>query len=338
MLDAYRPALVPVAENVTAAAFPLMKIFPAEFCVRRAIQDGAVTKGSLIVETSSGTMGLGLAIVCNWYGYALTIVTDYACDQVLKSRIEDLGAKVEIVSGPAACGGYQGARLKRVNEIRRGTGDSWWLNQYDNPGNAAGYGSFAAQLLDSIGRIDCLIGTVGSGGSVCGTSKFLRAIFPEMQVAGVDTFGSVLFGQPDGPRELRGLGNSLFPQNLDYSAFDEVHWVSAAAAYTATRILHRETSLYRGATSGAAWLVARYWAQRNPGARVVCIFPDDGQRYALTVYNDRHLGENNLWLDPLPAAPVRAGSPRDAGPHWSWFPWKRRSLAEVLGREIPVLV
>jgi cysteine synthase len=330
-LNSYRPWLIPLETNLTAAVFPLMKIYPAEFCVRRAREEGLITSRSLVIETSSGTMALGLAIVSKWSGYQLTVVTDYACDYLLRRRLEDLGVKVDVVSEPAIEGGYQRARLERLKEICATTKDHWWVNQYDNPANAGAYSSFAVQLIESLRRIDCLIGTVGSGGSVCGTSGYLRQLFPEMKVIGVDTFGSVLFGQPDQPRKLRGLGNSLLPQNLDHTAFDEVHWVSAAEAFKATRMLHKTTTLFRGGTSGACWLVGCYWAAKNPHDRVVCIFPDDGYRYVDTIYSDEYLTGNDLWLPELPREPREVCHPLDAGPTWSWIKWDRRTYAEAVG-------
>jgi len=330
ILDLYKPRLVPLEPNLTAAVFPFMKIFPADFCLRRAREEGWISPQSLIVETSSGNMALGLAIICNLAGYRLNIVSDYACDGYLRRRLEDLGTKVDIVSAPLANGGYQQARLNRLAEIRAATPDHWWVSQYDNPGNPGAYSSFAGQLIEELGRVDCLVGTVGSGGSMCGTTGYLRELFPEMHAVGIDTFGSVLFGQPDRPRQLRGLGNSLLPRNLDHTIFDEVHWVSAAEAYTATRMLHRSTSLFCGGTSGAAWLVARRWARCNPKAKVVCILPDDGHRYTDTIYNDEYLWKENLWLSELPEEPVEVVSPLEAGPQWSKLNWARRRHSAVV--------
>jgi cysteine synthase A len=329
----YRPSLIPLEDNLTAAVFPLMKIFPAEFCVHKAAEAGQITPESLIVESSSGTMALGLAIVCNAYRYRLTIVTDNACDDALRRRLEDLGATVERVSGPAATGGYQRARLERLHEICASTRDHWWVNQYDNPANGGSYAAFADHLVESLGQVDCLVATVGSGGSACGTTRALREKFPHLQLIGVDTFGSVLFGQPDAPRKLRGLGNSLFPRNLDHSAFDEVHWVSAAEANMATRRLHQKTTLFRGATSGACWQVARHWALRHPRARVVCISPDDGYRYVHSVYDDEYLQENELWLSDPRRDPLEVTSPLEAESAWSCIRWNRRTYREVVGAE-----
>jgi S-sulfo-L-cysteine synthase (3-phospho-L-serine-dependent) len=330
-LEAHRPALVKLTDNLVAAAFPLMKIYPAYFCLERAIMQGIVSNDSLVVESSSGTMGLGLAMACRWNGLKLTIISDYSCDHLVEMRLRDLGANVEIVSAPSPVGGYQRARLDKLAEIRAVVNNSWWLNQYDNLGNGEAYSRFAAQIVECIGKLDCLVGTVGSGGSMCGTAKYLRMLFPEMTVVGVDTFRSVLFGQPDGPRPLRGLGNSLLPKNLDHSMFDEVHWVSAAEAFAATRILHRETGLFRGATSGACWMVAKHWAEENPRARTMCIFPDDGYRYVATVYNDGYLRDNNLGLEHLPVAPRMVSRPVEAHSHWCKMLWSRQTLEQVVG-------
>lgn len=329
IINYYQAKFVSLERNLVAAVFPLMKIVPAEFCLRQAREAGWVKTQSIVIESSSGNMAMSLAIVCSLRGYQLVIVSDSACQPTLRRRLEDLGARVEIVSTPAATGGLQAARLNRMEEIRAQQRESWWVNQYGNPCNSEAYASFAAQLVKSLGRVDCLVGTVGTGGSVCGTSAYLRNLYPDLTVVGVDTCGSVLFGQRDGPRMLRGLGNSIMPKNLDHTVFDEVHWVSAAEAFLATRLLHRKTTLFCGPTSGAAWMVASQWARRHPRAKVVCIFPDDGHRYIDTVYNDSYLVANNLYLETLPFFPNEVEDPLSAGPSWSSMQWHRRSLNEV---------
>lgn len=330
LLDTYRPAIVRLADNLIAACFPLMKIYPAHACLEQAAARGVIDPDTLIVESSSGTMALGLAIACRWSGYKLAIVSDAACDPLVTMRLKDLGADVTIVPAPLAVGGYQRARLNKVDEICRLVPNSWWVNQYDNVDNAQSYSAFAADLVESLGRIDCIVGTVGSGGSVCGTANYLRMLFPHLYVVGVDTLGSVLFGQPDEHRTLRGLGNSLLPQNLDHTVFNEVHWVTAAEAYTATRMLHRDTALFRGGTSGACWLVARRWAELHPDQRTVCLFPDDGYRYLQSIYDDAYMSQNNLWIEFFPE-PGPVEHPLDAGPKWSYINWARRGYEAVTG-------
>lgn len=165
---------------------------------------------------------------------------------------------------------------------------------------------------------------------MCGTARTLRRLFPHLCAIGVDTFCSVLFGQPDGTRALRGLGNSLQPRNLDHSIFDEVHWIDAPSAFRASRSLHREHGLFMGPTSGAAYHVAQWYARRHPDARVVVLLPDEGYRYQDTVYNDAWLRRERLLLDIAPEEPVEVARPDAALGQWCRFAWNRRSHVEVI--------
>ena len=326
------PQIVQLERNLYGACFALMKQLPARFILDRARAAGLLQHGSAVIETSSGTFALALANVCALRGYHLTIVSDPVIDCSLRRRLEDLGTRVEVVSQPATTGGYQKARLDRMNEIRTELSDAFWPCQYDNPHNPGAYAPCAELLAETLGRIDCLVGTVGSGGSTCGTSHYLRALFPSLQLVGVDTYGSVLFGQSDGKRHLRGLGNSVMPKNLDHSHFDEVHWVGASEAFCATRQLHRIHALYMGGTSGAAYLVARWWAREHCDQTVVVLFPDQGYRYQSTIYNDQWLSEQGLLLSGVPEEPSLVSHPREeAGVQWTRIQWNRRALDEVAG-------
>ena len=324
------PRLIRLEKNLYAAAFVLMKLLPARFMLDQAQDAGLLQPGSVVIETSSGTFGLALALLCNLRNYQLYLVSDSAIDAPLKRRLEDLGAKVERVREPAQAGGLQQARLDRLAELRALHANHYWPSQYDNPNNPQSYARLAQMLTEALGPIDCLVGPVGSGGSMCGTTAHLREVFPKLHAVGVDTRGSVLFGQPDQKRFLRGLGNSILPKNLHHSIFDEVHWVDAADAFCAARILHRQKSLYMGPTSGASYLVARWWAEKHPDAKVVALFADEGYRYQETIYNDAWLHENDLWISSLSAEPVLVEHPLQAENSWSRILWSRRTYAQVV--------
>ena len=327
------PSVVTLESNLFAASFPLMKLLPARFIMDRARDDGTLKPGAVVIETSSGTFGLGLAMVCNQRGHKCILVSDPAIDPPLRRRLEELGATVEIVREPAAVGGYQRARLDRLDALRAAHPGHFWPSQYGNPHNAGAYAAVVELLLESVGEIHTLVGTVGSGGSVCGMAGFLRDVLGDVEVAGVDTFGSVLFGHPDaGKRLLRGLGNSLMPPNVEHAAFDHVHWVSAAAGFAGTRALHREHALYMGPTSGTAFLVARWYAARHPDRRVVVILPDEGFRYQDTVYDDVWLKAQGALMTTPPAEPTWVTAPTDAQPEWAALEWKRRTYEQVMGR------
>jgi cysteine synthase A len=325
------PRLVWLRPNLVGLAFPLMKLLPARYIVRKALDEGELRPGGLIAETTSGTFGLALAMVARLLGHPLTLVSDPAIDAALLRRLQDLGATVHIVREPGPHGGFQQARLELLGRVLAENPGSFCPRQYSNPHHPGSYAPCAELLSNAAGAVDCLVGTVGSGGSVCGLASFLRAVQPSLEVVGVDTHGSVIFGQADAGsgRLLRGLGNSLLPPNVDHTAFDQVHWVGAADAFHATRELHRRHALYMGPTSGAAFLVADWYARANPDALTAVVFPDEGHRYQDTVYADAWLAEKGLVRDALPAEPEAWDRPRDGGEAWACFRWARRGYAEA---------
>ena len=327
------PRIVHLGPNLYGAAFSLMKLIPARHILDRAREDGLLEPGTVVLESTSGTFGLALAMECRLRGRPLVLVSDPAVDPALRRRMRDLGAAVDIVAEPAPVGGYQRARLDRLDELRFRHPRHFLPAQYSNPDNPGAYALLADELAATLGRVDVLVGPVGSGGSMCGTVAGLRDLLgPQVEAVAVDTPGSVLFGQHDAPRRIRGLGNSLMPANLDHTAFDEVHWVSDREGFAATRALHRRHALYMGPTSGAAWLVAQWKARQEPDALVVVLLPDEGHRYQDTVYDDGWLRRHGLRLRRLPNRPVAVDVPGDGGPEWSWLRWNRRRLAAVVAQ------
>jgi S-sulfo-L-cysteine synthase (3-phospho-L-serine-dependent) len=325
------PRIIHLDGGLSGAAFPLMKLLPARFILSRAAERGELDAGTTVIETTSGTFGLGLAMVCRLRGTPLILVGDPAIDQGLRRRLEELGARVSIVSGPVLrTRGVQQARLDRVARLQARHRPFYTPRQYDNPLNPTSYGPVAELIAESLGTIDALVCPVGSGGSSCGIASFLRSMSPELQLVGVDTPGSVLFGAPSGPRLLRGLGSSIVPRVLDHALFDEVHWVAAAEAFAATRELHVRHCLYAGPSSGAAYLVARWWSARRPDAKVVVVMPDEGHRYQRTVYNERWLARHGVVRQTLPAGPRQVDCPAHAAAPWARMQWGRRTRQEVL--------
>jgi len=328
------PRLVRLADNLHGAAFFLMKLLPARHMLDRAAADGRLKPGGTICETTSGTFGLALAMLAAVRGYKLILVSDPAIDEHLHRRLLELGVTLEIVETPYEVGGFQTARLDRLRAALEANPGSFCPSQYGNADNPRAYAEVAEQIAERIGHVDCLVGTVGSGGSMSGIARFLRHLNPDLHVIGVDTPHSVVFGQPDGKRLLRGLGNSLVPPNVDHRQFDEVHWVGAPEAFLATRVLQRRHALYQGGTSGAAFLVADWWARTHSDRKVVTLFPDEGHRYTSTIYDDAWLTVLPGWTGMLPEAPQSVTHPSDVRPGWSHFSWGRRALDEVLASDL----
>lgn len=334
-LAAYEtPRLARLAPNLFAACFPLMKLLPARFMLERAQAAGRLRSGGPVAETTSGTFGLALAMLSAVRGFDLILVSAASLiDERLRRRLELLGATLHVIDDRKGSG-VQRERLERLNAILKDRPETFWPRQYNNPDNRLAYGRLAEWITRKIGCVDCLVGCVGSGGSLCGTGGFLREIFPALTVIAVDTHRSVLFGHAPGRRLLRGLGNSILPRNLDHQMIDEVHWVGALPAFAAARKLYRENALFMGPTSGAAALVAQWHARNHPGAITVVILPDEGYRYQDTVFNDDWLAALGGWPIPDVDEPVTLSRIEPAGEAvWTRMAWGRRSLAAALGVE-----
>ncbi|MGS1097244.1 PLP-dependent cysteine synthase family protein (plasmid) [Aquamicrobium terrae] len=321
------PRLAQLGPNIVAAAFPLMKLLPARFILDQAQKSGELKAGNHIIETTSGTFGMAMALLAAARSYRLTLVTaETLIDKPYKRRLELLGANVVVLEDEKGDGNQPGrlAYLKQAMEDEPGT---FWTRQYDSPGNWLSYARLAELLVRSTGQIDWLVGCIGTGGSLCGTGTFLRQLYPHLKIAAVDTHRSVLFGQPVGKRMLRGLGNSVIPANVRHHLIDEVHWVGAYAAYHSAHVLLRNHGIFQGPTSGASALVGAWVACTHPDATVAVIMPDEGFRHADTVYNQE-------WLARLPGWPGEAIhepetlsviEPRE---EWEWtrYEWGRAPL------------
>ncbi|MFF3253056.1 PLP-dependent cysteine synthase family protein [Actinacidiphila glaucinigra] len=267
----------------------------ALYMIEAARARGELLPGAPIVESTSGTLGLGLALAGAVHGHPVTVVTDPGMETPLVALLTAYGATVDVVTAPHPVGGWQQARRDRVRELLAAEPAAWCPDQYHNPDNVAAYAVLAHELVAQLGRIDVLVASVGTGGHSAGVSGPLRAFFPHLRLVGVDTTGSTIFGQPPAARLMRGLGSSIHPRNVDYPAFDEVHWVAAAEAVWACRRLARDHYATGGWSVGAVALVSRWLARTlPPETRIVTIFPDGPQRYVGTVFDDPYCRDHGL--------------------------------------------
>ncbi|MDE9467189.1 cysteine synthase family protein [Xenorhabdus bovienii] len=329
-----QPDLYQLEHNLFLAQFEVMKAVPAHNIISSALRSGKINKNTHIIDSSSGTFALGLAMTCHYHDLNVTIVGDPAMDSTLIARLKELNADVVITRNTNQSGNHQFERLRIVHETLNQDKNAFWSQQYDNLGNMRAYRDFAHLLLQQFGDQLILVGTVGSGGSTSGTIRYLREVNPLIRMVVVDTFGSVLFGLPESPRELRGLGNSLLPKNLRHEFYDDIHWLAAEAAYAGTRELYRKHAIFAGITTGAAYTVARaIAAETPPDKKVIFIGPDDGTRYMNTVYSDSWLETQGYrQLSVLRDFSTIHGLQQIGlvNSPWVHFPWQRRTLAEVM--------
>ncbi|MFD9961563.1 PLP-dependent cysteine synthase family protein [Amycolatopsis sp. NPDC058986] len=278
-----------------------MKDRPALHMVRKARERGDLAPGARIVESTSGTLGLGLALAGIVYRHPVTLITDPGMEPIVRRLLVAHGTEVDVVAEPHQTGGWQQARRDRVREALAAHPGSWSPDQYHNPDNVEAYASLAMELLAQLGRVDVLVCSVGTGGHSAGIVRVLKEFNPHLRLVGVDTIGSTIFGQPARTRLMRGLGSSIFPRNVDYSAFDEVHWVAPGEAVATCRRLAATHHATGGWSVGSVALVAGWLARtEDQHVRIAAVFPDGPHRYFDTVYNDAYCATHGL-LDVEPA-------------------------------------
>ncbi len=276
--------------------------------LRAARARGLLRPGAPVVESTSGTLGIGLAFAGQALGHPVVLVVDDELEPGMRALLAAHGARLEVVRHPHPVGGWQQARLDRLRAVLADLPGGYWPDQYNNPDNPAGYASLARELVEQVDRVDVLVCSVGTGGHSAGVVDELRGHWPGVRLIGVDAVGSTIFGQPALPRLMRGLGSSVYPRNVAYHQFDEVHWLGPVEVVDSCRRLARDCFVSGGWSTGAVALVAAWAARVEPGASVVTIFPDGAHRYLDTIFDDRFCRERGLLGRPC-AHPLEVADP-----------------------------
>ncbi|CAM4057496.1 pyridoxal-5'-phosphate-dependent protein [Bacillus manliponensis] len=297
-----------------------MKDRVAKQMILEAKHTGLLKEGAPIIESSSGTLALGIALVGTYLGHDVHIVTDPRIDDLTYKKLKALGARVHIVKEMGKTGGWQVARLQYLNKLLMKYPNAYWPKQYENTQNPLSYSQLAKDIVEELGQIDYLVGAVGSGGSLCGTANALKFHNPNLKVLAVDAVGSAVFYQKDRPDRLQGgLGNSLQPPNVDYSVIDEVHWLNDEEAFNWTLELARREKIIAGNSSGSVYAVARWLSTQVPKEKkITCIFPDRGDRYVNTIYDEEFYFQHKLNREHLNFNPLEIETIQDVN-NWSYF-------------------
>jgi 2,3-diaminopropionate biosynthesis protein SbnA len=283
-----------------------VKLKAATEMVESAERAGALTADSVLVESSSGNLGVALGMLAASKGYRFVCVTDSRCNLATRRIMEALGGQVHIVTEPAPVGGFLGARLDYVRSLCAADDRYVWLNQYTNPGNwRAHYRRTAPAIARTFPRLEVLFVGAGTTGTLMGCARWFREWAPRVHVVAVDAVGSVTFGTPPGRRMIPGLGTSVPPPMLDESFIDDVVWVEEADTVRTCHRLARHGFLFGGST-GTVVSGAVDWLARHDGSSptAVAIAPDLGERYLDTVYQ-------SSWVEDLYGTDVLTGDRDD---------------------------
>lgn len=271
-----------------------MKDRPAKFIIEYGLKEGTITPNTHLIESTSGNLGIALAMITRLYQLKLTCVVDPKISPTNLKILKRLGANVDMVTEPDEHGGYLKTRIKRVNELANQEKNALWINQYANQNNwKSHYYGAGTELVEQLpDNIDYFLAPVSTSGSIMGISRKLRERFPNMKVVAVDAVGSIIFNSPPANRELPGIGASRVPEILNKAEIDEVIHVNDYESALGCRRLLETEGIFAGGSSGS--IVAalhKMLPSLPPGSRVVTIFPDRGDRYLDLVYDDEWLAK-----------------------------------------------
>lgn len=256
---------------------------PALTMIETAEREGILQPGGTIIEPTSGNTGVGLAWIAAVKGYRTIFTMPETMSRERQLLLKAYGAEIVLTPGAE---GMSGA-IRKAEKLRGEIPGAVILQQFENEANPLAHEQSTAEEIwkDTDGCLDIFVATVGTGGTLTGTSRGLKKHNPEVKTIAVEPAKSpVLSGGKAGAHKIQGIGAGFIPKIYDGSVVDEVLTVSDEAAYETARQLAREEGLLIGISSGAAVFAAGEIARRpeNKGKRIVVILPDTGERYLST--------------------------------------------------------
>ena len=263
-----------------------VKLKAASAMVEAAEHDGTLRPGSTIVESSSGNLGVALAMIAAAKGYHFVCVTDSRCNLATRRMIEALGSEVHVITEPHPERGLLGARLDHVRELCDTDQRVVWLNQYSNDNSwKAHYATTGPEIAAEFPHLDVLFVGAGTTGTLMGCARYFKDHHPHVRIVAVDSVGSVSFGTAAARRMIPGLGSGVLPPMLDETYIDDVIHVEEADTIRTCHTLARTGFLFGGST-GTVVAGAEAWLAEHatPAMTAVTIAPDLGERYIDTIY------------------------------------------------------
>jgi len=285
-----------------------MKDRMARSMVLDALQSGRLKRGGVVVESSSGNTGIGLALAAIEFGLRFIAVVDHHAAQDKIGVMRALGAEIRYVEGTYKEDEVAVVERQRLAaELAEQIPGAVFMNQSDSPANPAGYAEFVREVIaQTRGRVDAYVGCVGTGGSMAGIARGLKEHDARTMTIAVEPAGSIVFGHPGYPYYQSGTGT---PQGdtvglvVDYHSIDKGVQVTDSQAFETARYFARHTGLLvGGSTGGVIYKALEFIHSGVIRGNIVTAVADGGEKYLHTVFNERWLGERKL-LDPqVPAS------------------------------------
>ena len=255
----------------------------AKAMIDDAERRGILTPDSVIIEPTSGNTGIGLASVAAARGYRAIIVMPDSMSPERIKLMRAYGAEVVLTDGAQG----MAAAIAKAEALAKELPHSFIPDQFGNPANAQAHFDTTGPEIwtDTDGAVDIFVAGIGTGGTITGVGRFLKAQNPEIQIVGVEPAGSaVLSGGSAGKHGLQGIGAGFVPKVLDTAIYDRIVTVTEEQAYNAARELGKRDGVLVGISSGAALHAAMELAKEpeNAGKKIVVLLPDTGDRYLST--------------------------------------------------------
>lgn len=269
---------------------------------------GLLRNGSIVIESTSGNLGVALSFLCKLKGNRFLAVIDPKTTQENIAKMQMLDAQIEMVQQPDENGGYLLSRLRRVRELCEHFDTYVWTDQYSNPANPhIHYLSTGPEIYRQMhGKVDALFIAVSTGGTLAGISRFFREVSPSTAIIGVDAYGSVIFGTPPAPRKLTGIGSSRPSSFITGDLYDRSILVRDEDAFTFCRALWDTTGIKVGGSSGAVLAACAGYLHDYPElTNVVCVVADSGDNYTNSIFNDEWVRKQGLDLSIDHLGPVQ---------------------------------
>lgn len=293
-----------------------MKDRAAMCMVRRGMETGEIGIGTVVIESSSGNMGIGLAQVCAYFGLRFICVVDPKTTAQNIRILESLGAEIEMVREPdSITGEFLQARIHRVGRLLKVVNNSFWPNQYANLANAAAHRETMREITTDLEvPVDFLFCATSTCGTLRGCAEYIRDHGLFTTIIAVDAVGSVIFGGQCCKRLIPGHGAAVTPELFRTGLAHRCIHVSDLDCVVGCRRLARQEAILAGGSSGGIIVsVERAQPLIPRGANCVAILPDRGERYLDTIYSDawvvEHFGEmSHLWDEVTPAEVLLKGS------------------------------
>lgn len=280
------------AENLSATVLAKLELFnpagSAKDRVARAMIEDAERSGklkpdSVIIEPTSGNTGVGLASIAAARGYRIIIVMPETMSAERRNLMKAYGAELVLTDGAK---GMSGA-IEKAEDLARQTPNSFIAGQFVNPANPAAHEATTGVEIwdDTDGKVDVFVAGVGTGGTITGVGRALKAKNPNVKIVAVEPKSSpVLSGGAAGSHKLQGIGAGFVPEILDTKIYDEIIQVPNEAALETGRRIARTEGVLVGISSGAAAWAAIELAKRpeNKGKIIVALLTDTGERYLST--------------------------------------------------------